>query len=234
MSLMNPNELPARACATSGAKQRHRDEQLPQRARPGAAGSGHGSSRSQFGSRGGGGSSTVEVAKPKARGPAPISSNAVSYRHAAINPNAAPNIPTAIAIRANVVLVKWRRNILNPWSASDATRRWGSMGGGFIATPSDRRPKLPLRLDRLFCGFQALRLTESLPLARDDDHKLAVDLSGKFPMLRIPADLEKGNKDRHFPFTPEFATACLGRRANRPRTATNLVTAAKQERCESP
>ena len=50
-----------------------------------------------------------------------------------------------------------------------------------------------------------LRLTESLELYWDQDDKLHPLLTGKFPMLRIPADLEKGNKERLLPMAPEFA-----------------------------
>ena len=50
-----------------------------------------------------------------------------------------------------------------------------------------------------------LRLTESLELYWDREDKLHPVLTGTFPMLRIPADLEKGNKERLLPMAPEFA-----------------------------
>jgi integrase len=50
-----------------------------------------------------------------------------------------------------------------------------------------------------------LRLTESLELYWDREDKLHPVLNGKFPMLRIPGDLEKGHKDRLLPMAPEFA-----------------------------
>jgi integrase len=50
-----------------------------------------------------------------------------------------------------------------------------------------------------------LRLTESLELYWDREDKLHPVLTGRFPMLRIPADLEKGHKDRLLPMAPEFA-----------------------------
>jgi integrase len=50
-----------------------------------------------------------------------------------------------------------------------------------------------------------LRLAESLELYWDDDSKLHPVLDGRFPMLRIPGDLEKGHKDRLLPITPDFA-----------------------------
>ena len=54
-----------------------------------------------------------------------------------------------------------------------------------------------------------LRLAESLELHWDRDDKLCVDLSGKRPMLRIPAALEKSNQDRLLPIAPEFAEFLL-------------------------
>lgn len=53
--------------------------------------------------------------------------------------------------------------------------------------------------------WSGLRLAESLELYWDRPDRLCVDLSGRRPMLRIPAELEKGNKDRLLPITPEFA-----------------------------
>jgi integrase len=50
-----------------------------------------------------------------------------------------------------------------------------------------------------------LRLTESLELYWNREDKLHPVLTGKFPMLRILADLEKGNKERLLPMAPEFA-----------------------------
>ncbi len=57
--------------------------------------------------------------------------------------------------------------------------------------------------------LSGLRLEESLELYWDRDDKLRVNLSGKRPMLRIPAELEKGNKDRLLPMAPEFAELLL-------------------------
>ena len=50
-----------------------------------------------------------------------------------------------------------------------------------------------------------LRLTESLELYWDREDKLHPLLSGRYPMLRIPAELEKGHKERLLPMAPEFA-----------------------------
>lgn len=62
-------------------------------------------------------------------------------------------------------------------------------------------------LEGLWCS--GLRLEESLELWWDRDDRLCVDLSGDLPMLRIPAELEKGHKDRLLPMAPEFAEFLL-------------------------
>ncbi|HEY3394682.1 MAG TPA: tyrosine-type recombinase/integrase, partial [Lacipirellulaceae bacterium] len=52
-----------------------------------------------------------------------------------------------------------------------------------------------------------LRLSESLTLRWDDTPgAIVVDMTRKRPMLRIPAEAEKGNQDRLLPITPDFAT----------------------------
>jgi site-specific recombinase XerD len=50
-----------------------------------------------------------------------------------------------------------------------------------------------------------LRLAESLQLYWDRQDKLHPTKSGPYPMLRIPAELEKGHKDRLLPMAPEFS-----------------------------
>lgn len=51
-----------------------------------------------------------------------------------------------------------------------------------------------------------LRLAESLQLRWDDaSGALVADFSGRRPMLRIPAESEKGNCHRLLPMAPEFA-----------------------------
>ena len=57
--------------------------------------------------------------------------------------------------------------------------------------------------------WSGLRLAESLDLWWDRDDRLCIDLAGKRPMLRIPGELEKGNKDRLLPVAPEFAEMLL-------------------------
>ena len=53
--------------------------------------------------------------------------------------------------------------------------------------------------------WSGLRLEESLELYWDRDDRLCVDLSDDHPMLRIPAEYEKGDQDRLLPIAPEFA-----------------------------
>jgi hypothetical protein len=53
--------------------------------------------------------------------------------------------------------------------------------------------------------WSGLRLAESLELYWDRQDKLSVDMSGRRPMLRIPANLEKGNQNRLLAMAPEFA-----------------------------
>lgn len=52
--------------------------------------------------------------------------------------------------------------------------------------------------------WSGLRITEALTL-RWDGHGLTVDMTGKRPMLRIPAEAEKGNRSRVLPLAPEAA-----------------------------
>lgn len=54
-----------------------------------------------------------------------------------------------------------------------------------------------------------LRLAESLELYWDRPDRPSVDLSGKRPMLRIVAELEKGHQDRLLPVALEFAEFLL-------------------------
>ena len=54
-----------------------------------------------------------------------------------------------------------------------------------------------------------LRLEESVALSWDDDAEIAVDLTGRYPRLRIYSEAEKGNRDRLLPMTPDFAEFLL-------------------------
>jgi integrase len=54
--------------------------------------------------------------------------------------------------------------------------------------------------------LSGLRMSESLTLRWDDaPDAIVVDYSHRRPMLRIPAEVEKGNQDRLWPMTPDFA-----------------------------
>lgn len=53
--------------------------------------------------------------------------------------------------------------------------------------------------------LSGLRLSESLELYWDSSDALRVDLSGRRPMLLIPAEFDKGGQDRRVPITPDFA-----------------------------
>jgi integrase len=58
--------------------------------------------------------------------------------------------------------------------------------------------------------LSGLRLAESMEVYWNDGHHgLLVDLSGKRPMLKIPAECEKGHRDRTLPITPDFAEFLL-------------------------
>lgn len=65
--------------------------------------------------------------------------------------------------------------------------------------------------------LSGLRLGEAMQLYWDRDDRLRIDLTGKRPMLRIPAELEKGNEDRLLPISPEFAEFLLAVPAERRR-----------------
>lgn len=58
--------------------------------------------------------------------------------------------------------------------------------------------------------WSGLRLGEALGLTWDNNPRaVSVDLSGRRPMLRIPAECEKGNRDRVLPIAPEFSELLL-------------------------
>ena len=63
----------------------------------------------------------------------------------------------------------------------------------------------------------SLRLTESLEVFWNRTDRLCIDLTGKRPMLRIPAELEKGHRNRFLPITPDFADFLLATPADRRR-----------------
>jgi integrase len=57
--------------------------------------------------------------------------------------------------------------------------------------------------------LSGLRLEESLLLDWTRGDRPRVDLTGRRPMLRIPAECEKGHRDRLLPITPDFAEFLL-------------------------
>jgi len=62
--------------------------------------------------------------------------------------------------------------------------------------------------------LSGLRLKESLDLYWDRPDRLHIDLTGKRPRLSIPAELEKGARDRLLPLTPDFAEFLTGDRTS--------------------
>ncbi|HET6324646.1 MAG TPA: site-specific integrase [Planctomycetaceae bacterium] len=84
---------------------------------------------------------------------------------------------------------------------------------------SDENPTEALRRDseridqwkRLLRGlwWGGLRLGEALELWWDRDDKIRVEVSGDDVVLQIPGELEKGNQDRVYPVSPEFAEMLL-------------------------
>lgn len=69
------------------------------------------------------------------------------------------------------------------------------------------RPKDARLWRRFLIGLwrSGLRCGEALQLSWDQAANIAVDLSGRFPRLRISASAEKGRRDRLLPLTPDFA-----------------------------
>jgi integrase len=65
--------------------------------------------------------------------------------------------------------------------------------------------------ERLLRGlwFSGLRLGEALSLSWDDENAIRVDMSGKRPMLNIPAGCDKSGKARLLALTPDFAELLL-------------------------
>ena len=57
--------------------------------------------------------------------------------------------------------------------------------------------------------WSGLRIGEATDLYWDRPDRICVDLTGRRPMLRIPAELEKGHQDRLLPMAPEFAEFLL-------------------------
>lgn len=58
--------------------------------------------------------------------------------------------------------------------------------------------------------LSGLRIGEALQLAWDQDAPIRADLSGKYPLLRIKAAYQKGDRDTTTPITPDFADLLKG------------------------
>ena len=73
------------------------------------------------------------------------------------------------------------------------------------------RPNDAPAWERYLTGLwlSGLRLEESLAFSWAGDAPISVDLSGRFPRLRIDAAAEKGHRDRLLPLTPDFAAWLL-------------------------
>lgn len=80
--------------------------------------------------------------------------------------------------------------------------------------------------------WSGLRLGEALELWWDRDDKLCIDLTQGRPLLRIPAELEKGHQDRLLPIAPEFAEFLL-RSSPEKRTGRVFKPEAERERNEN-
>jgi integrase len=80
--------------------------------------------------------------------------------------------------------------------------------------------------------WSGLRLGEALELWWDRDDKLCVDLTQGRPLLRIPAELEKGHQDRLLPIAPDFAEFLLKTLPEK-RTGRVYKPEAKRKRNES-
>ena len=57
--------------------------------------------------------------------------------------------------------------------------------------------------------WSGLRLEESLNLYWDRLDRISIDLTSGRPVLRIPAEMEKGNQDRLYPVATEFSQMIL-------------------------
>lgn len=130
--------------------------------------------------------------------------------------------PATIArhLRQLKVATRWahRQGLLNKLPEFDRIKQAkGSRGRAVVAEEFDRlleaTPKVVGEVAAASWIFyleglhaSGLRLAESLALRWDDaPEALVVDYGGRYPMLRIPAESEKGNTHRLLPMAPEFA-----------------------------
>lgn len=83
---------------------------------------------------------------------------------------------------------------------------------------ADRSPSWCYLLKGLYLG--GLRIGEAVRLTWDDPEGVRVDLEREFPLLYIPARLQKGRRDTVTPITPDFADLL---RETPPETRTGFV-----------
>ena len=72
---------------------------------------------------------------------------------------------------------------------------------------NDRIPSWKFFLEGLW--LSGLRLGEAIDLHWSNPDCICVDVSGRHPVLQIPADKEKGSQDRTLPVTPDFGRFLL-------------------------
>lgn len=63
--------------------------------------------------------------------------------------------------------------------------------------------------------LSGLRISEAIDLSWNEPGRMQVDLSGRYPMLKILAEQEKGFQDRMLPIVPDFAEWLLETPADR-------------------
>ena len=108
-------------------------------------------------------------------------------------------------------LAKWRE--LKRVAARMTSRRKGKAEHKTKTdlTPVEVSPAAVASWEHYLRGLwlSGLRLTESLEVYWNRPDRLCIDLTGRRPRLAIPAELEKGNRDRLLPITPDFAEFLL-------------------------